>query len=573
MMMIRLHFGPQDDTGGDPHNDPTRIGFAAGHEDTRRMSPSGQLPSSAAIPSPQFDGKIPAPSLDARIGQALGPYVVEKVLARGGMGVVYLAVDLGLSRKVALKLMLKDALADGDAAARFQREARATASLAHPNIASVYMVGLAEDGSPYLAMEFVDGGSLLEVIRKRTPVGYSQAADWMAQAAEGLRAAHKQGIIHRDIKPGNMMVSTTGVLKLVDFGLAKVMFDDNYRTVEGTVLGTPKYMSPEQGQGRQLDFKSDIYSLGATFYHILTGRPPFEADTPVQVLFKHATAQLVPMRSIVPTIPIEWDTVVARCMRKDPNDRYEHYEDLIGDLRTLRLQTMAQEQGPVIGADGTNSYSHSAHSTGSIPSLPSLPSLHDVSGVRPSAEPLLTPITYEAAPPIPTMYKIGFGIAAVFVLALATHAAMTISEGSDDELASGGEDGTSYLPLLIERVLKEPASRERKDDPDYIAFRSTQLILSEFHGAIRTYASTEGSPPGNLTILVENDLVEKIFDSDSETAEPLDGWRQRLIYSSYRKEVRSPGIDKLPNTEDDIYIEEDGRVIIPDIYSVYTNSL
>ena len=102
-------------------------------------------------------------------------------------------------------------------------------------------------------------------------------------------AAHKQGIIHRDIKPGNMMVSTAGLLKLVDFGLAKVMFDDNYRTVEGTVLGTPKYMSPEQGQGRQLDFKSDIYSLGATFYHILTGRPPFEADTSVQVLFKPAT--------------------------------------------------------------------------------------------------------------------------------------------------------------------------------------------------------------------------------------------------------------------------------------------
>jgi len=573
MMKDRNIFGPQDDTGGDPHNDPTRIGFAAGHEDTRRMTPSGQLPSSAAIPAPSFEPGPSIPTVDARVGQALGPYVVERVLARGGMGVVYLAADLALSRKVALKLMLKDALADKDASARFQREARATASLIHPNIAAVYMVGVAEDGSPYLSMEYVDGGSLLEVIRKRIPVTYSQAADWMAQAAEGLRAAHKQGIIHRDIKPGNMMVSSSGALKLVDFGLAKVMFDDNYRTVEGTVLGTPKYMSPEQGQGRQLDFKSDIYSLGATFYHILTGRPPFEADSSVQVLFKHATAQLVPMRSIVPSIPIEWDNVIARCMRKDPNDRYEHYEDLIGDLRTLRLQTMAQEQGPVLAADGTNAVSQAMRSTNSVPSVPSLPSLHDVSAVRPTAEPLLTPITYEAAPPIPLTYKIGFAIAAVIVLGLATHAAITVAGNSDGSASAGGEDGRTYLPMLIERVLKEPASRGRKDDQDYIAFRSTQLILSEFHGAIRSYVDTEGSAPGNLTILVEKELVEKIFDLDSETGEPLDGWRHRLIYSSYRKEVRSPGIDQLPNTEDDIYIEEDGRVVIPDIYSVYTNSL
>lgn len=573
MTPIRVHLGPQDDTGGDPHNDPTRIGFAGAHEDTRRMGPSGQLPSSAAIPGPVFDGGKAPPDLDARIGKVLGPYVVEKVLARGGMGVVYLAKDPGLNRSVALKLMLKDALADGDASARFQREARATASLTHPNIASVYMVGLAEDGSPFLAMEFVDGGSLLEVIRKRTPVGYSQAADWMAQAAEGLRAAHKQGIIHRDIKPGNMMVSTTGALKLVDFGLAKVMFDDHYRTVEGTVLGTPKYMSPEQGQGRQLDFKSDIYSLGATFYHILTGRPPFEADTSVQVLFKHATAQLVPMRSIVPTIPIEWDNVISRCMRKDPNDRYQHYEDLIGDLRTLRLQTMAQEQGPVLGADGTNSFSQDARSTGSMPSLPSLPSLHDVSGVRPTMEPLLTPITYEEAPPIPWFYKAAFAVAAVFVLGLSIHAAVTISGRSEEGTSSGDGDGTSQLVLLGERILKEPGSRGRKGDKDYIAFRSTLMILDAFHGAIRTHVANEGSPPGNLTQLVEAELVESIFDSDSETGEPLDGWRQRLVYSSYRKEVRSPGIDLLPNTEDDIYIEEDGRLVVPDIYSAFQNSL
>ncbi len=170
--------------------------------------------------------------------------------------------------------MEKRLITDGDAVKRFEREARACAAVQHRNIASVYLVGLTEDGLPFLGMEYVDGGSLMHAIRNKVPLTFSQIARIMEEVAAALQAAHKQNVVHRDIKPANIMLTKTGEAKLVDFGLAKIFFEDSYVTQEGMVLGTPSYMAPEQGRGRPVDHRADIYSFGATFYHLIVGRPP-----------------------------------------------------------------------------------------------------------------------------------------------------------------------------------------------------------------------------------------------------------------------------------------------------------
>lgn len=543
------------------HDAPTRVErVSAHHEDTRRIG----APSHAPIPSPAFDGGATSVQLDSRVGSQVGPYIVERVLARGGMGVVYLANDPGLRRRVAIKLMLKDQLADEDAARRFQREARASAALSHANIASVFMVGTDGDGSPFLAMEYLDGGSLLDVIRKRTPVSYSQAADFMAQAAEGLRAAHKQGIIHRDIKPGNLMLTAGGVLKVVDFGLAKVMFDDTYRTVEGTVLGTPKYMSPEQGQGRNLDFRSDVYSLGASFYHLITGRPPFEAETSVQIMFKHASSPLVPMRSLVPTVPIEWDNVIARCMRKEPGDRYQSYEDLISDLRAVRLQTMAQESGPILGADGVAAGGRA--SSPSVAMIPGPPSVKDVSrlgtGVFSSVQSpgSLPPAGMHPgrAPQMPLAYKLAFAIGAVVVL-LASIKLALMAEGSGPgegaAAAVATEDGKLFggMTVLFENIVEDTGvkSRTSKPDQNYVSYRATTKIMEDLVYALRSHR-IEHEAPGRLYELIERKLVSTPMNVDPASGDIYDGWGNPLMYSPYREEIRSYGLDGQPNTEDDL---------------------
>ncbi len=549
--------------GPDAHDAPTRVERVTGHhEDTRRFD----APSNAPIPSPAFEAVAAAGAqADSRIGTSVGPYVVERVLARGGMGVVYLAHDPGLRRKVAIKLMLKDQMGDEDAARRFQREARASAALSHANIASVFLVGTDGDGSPFMAMEFLSGGSLLDLIRKRTPVTFSQSADFMAQAAEGLRAAHKQGIIHRDIKPGNLMLTGDGSLKVVDFGLAKVMFDDTYRTVEGTVLGTPKYMSPEQGQGRNLDFRSDVYSLGASFYHLITGRPPFEAETSVQIMFKHASSPLVPMRSLIPTVPIEWDNVIARCMRKEPGDRYQSYEDLISDLRVVRLQTMAQETGPIIGADGAAPGPRA--SSPSLAMIPGPPSLREVSRVGTSvfgpaggqSSGSSTQVSLGHAPRMPLAYKVAFGVGAVIVLLASVKIALMAEGGGDTPTggasATGGSDGRHQggMSVLFENIVEETGVRNRssKPDPNYVSYRATVKIMEDLAYALRSYR-IEHDAPGRLYDLVERGLVSTPMNISPESGEIYDGWGNPLMYSPFREEIQSIGLDGQANTGDDL---------------------
>jgi len=266
-------------------------------------------------------------------GELMGPYRITGFVGEGGMGSVYSAVDTSLQREVAIKVLSRQLLSKKDFVTRFSREARAIARLNHPNIVQIYYTG-DHDGLPYYAMEMISGGSLDELKgdKKITP---DLAVELMLQSAKGLSAAFDGGVIHRDIKPSNLMLDNTGRLKITDFGLAKTVEVDSSITHTGTIIGTPYYMSPEQGEGRGMDERADIYSLGATFYHLLTGSPPFEADSPIGIILKHVNDKLPSLVQKNSEVPEPLAAVIETMMAKDPANRHESYASLINELESL----------------------------------------------------------------------------------------------------------------------------------------------------------------------------------------------------------------------------------------------
>jgi serine/threonine-protein kinase len=251
-------------------------------------------------------------------------------LGAGGMGEVWKARDPELDRLLAVKLVARDPRV-ANHEERFRREARAAAAVAHPNVAQVYFAGVHE-GRLFYAMELVRGRSLGELLVEHGHLSGSRCVGWLRQACEGLRAAQQVGVIHRDIKPSNLMVEESGRLKIVDFGLARRLDVDITLTRAGVVMGTPSYMSPEQAHGSDLDHRSDIYSLGATFYHLLAGEPPFVAPTAMEVLRAHLTAPLPPLRSRNPAVPEAVARVVERMLAKEPADRFQGYDEVLAAL-------------------------------------------------------------------------------------------------------------------------------------------------------------------------------------------------------------------------------------------------
>jgi serine/threonine protein kinase len=297
---------------------PTRSG-AAGSS----VSPGGRM--------------LPVRVQDTPFGR-LGEYEIEKLLGQGGMGQVFLARDPRLNRPVAVKTLLPEFAAARAMAERFVREARSAGALTHPNVVQVYMAGV--DGTtPYFAMEFVEGKSLKDVIAEEGAVPAARALDYAIQAAKGLRAAAEKKIIHRDIKPGNLMLDRSGVVKIADFGLAKNVESDLALTQTGALIGSPYYMSPEQGAGQPATFQSDIYSLGATLWHMLAGKPPFEASTPVSVLMKHTAEPLPRPEKIAAIGNGQVHRVLTKMMAKKPQDRHASYDELIDELERLYLET------------------------------------------------------------------------------------------------------------------------------------------------------------------------------------------------------------------------------------------
>jgi serine/threonine-protein kinase len=266
-----------------------------------------------------------------------GRYELHRRLARGGMADVYLARDQLLDRPVAVKVLFPEFATDPSFVARFRREAQAAANLTHPNIVSVYDWG--EEGETYfIVMEYVEGRSLAEIIRTEGPLHPQRAADIAADIAAALGFAHRNGVVHRDIKPGNVLIAPTGQVKVADFGIARATdaaVEENL-TQTGAVMGTATYFSPEQAQGLPLDPRSDLYALGVVLYEMVTGRPPYTGDNPVAIAYKHVQEKPAPPRSANGDVPPELEAIILRLLAKDPAHRYPSAEDLRADLRRFR---------------------------------------------------------------------------------------------------------------------------------------------------------------------------------------------------------------------------------------------
>ena len=258
-----------------------------------------------------------------------GRYLIVRKLGTGGMANVYLAEDKELGRQVAIKILDDRHAQDSQFVERFRREATNAAGLSHPNIVSIYDRGEAE-GTYYIAMEYLDGRTLKELILRRGPAPVTTAIDYTRQILAALRFAHKNGIVHRDIKPHNVLVDSEGRLKVTDFGIARA--GASQMTEAGSIIGTAQYLSPEQAKGAPVNQTSDIYSVGIVLYELLTGAVPYSGDTPVEIAMKHLSQVPEPPSTLEPEVPHEVDAIVLRSLAKDPADRYQSAEEMDADL-------------------------------------------------------------------------------------------------------------------------------------------------------------------------------------------------------------------------------------------------
>src|SRR5579872_4830957 len=292
------------------------------------------------------------------IGDKLGPYIIQALLGSGGMGEVYRARDSRLGRTVAIKVLPEDK-SDPDRKRRFVEEAKSASAMNHPNIAALY--DIANDGDiDFLVMEYVDGEPLNRLIAGGK-VTQKLALQYGIEIAGALAAAHRIGVVHRDIKPGNIMISAAGAVKILDFGLAKLVpqtvaqdqstqtLDDHpFKTAEGAIMGTASYMSPEQASGGTVDRRSDIFSFGLVLYEMLTGRQAFTGKSTLEVISAVLKDEPAALRTIRPEVPASLDAIVRRCLRKDPARRFQHIDDARVELIEVAEGGDADEPVPLV---------------------------------------------------------------------------------------------------------------------------------------------------------------------------------------------------------------------------------
>jgi serine/threonine-protein kinase len=263
-----------------------------------------------------------------------GRYELHRRLGRGGMAEVYLARDQLLDRPVAVKVLFPALATDAGFVERFRREAQAAANLQHPNIVSVFDWGEA-NGTYFIVMEYVEGLTLAETLRDEGRLHPDRAAEITADIAAALGFAHRNGVVHRDVKPGNVLITRDGGVKVADFGIARAISDssDQNLTKTGSVMGTATYFSPEQARGAPVDPRSDLYSLGVVLYEMITGRPPFSGDSAVAIAYKHVQENPVPPRRVDPSLPETLEAITLKTLAKNPANRYPSAQDLRADLR------------------------------------------------------------------------------------------------------------------------------------------------------------------------------------------------------------------------------------------------
>ena len=291
------------------------------------------------------------------VGRQVGPYKIHSLLGVGGMGEVYLAQDPRLDRAVALKILPAELASDPDRIRRFIREARAASGLKHPNVATIYEIGKSDEFH-FIAMEYVEGQTLANKISGR-PLPIAEIVDIGIQVADALDEAHRKGITHRDIKPANLMLTSREQVKILDFGLAKVARPEGQalgsdistvmKTETGVVMGTVQYMSPEQVLGKEVDHRTDIFSLGVVLYEMATGRLPFTGTSSSETMDRVLHGQPEAIARFNYDVPAELDRIIRKCLEKDRERRYQSARELLIDLKNLKRDS---DSGKAAGSQG-----------------------------------------------------------------------------------------------------------------------------------------------------------------------------------------------------------------------------
>jgi serine/threonine-protein kinase len=371
-----------------------------------------------------------------------GRYKVIRKLGAGGMANVYLAEDQELGRRVAIKILNDRHANDEQFVERFRREAKNAAALSHPNVVAIYDRGDAE-GTYYIAMEYLDGRSLKELIISRGPAPVNVAIEYARQILSALRVAHRHGIVHRDIKPHNVLVDSEGRVKVTDFGIARA--GTSQMTEAGSIVGTAQYLSPEQARGSGVDQRSDLYSLGIVLYELLTGTVPFNGDTPVEIAMKHLSQTPDPPSVTRPDLPREIDLVVTRALAKDPDDRYQSAEEMDADLDRVA-------RGAAVSAETEESATMIMRAPQTLPGPTSATAATMIQRPRGAAMPPQPPVYYDLEEPIHRRPIWPWFAALLFVIGAALGGWFLYSQISD-KLASNA-------PLPVELYLnmrEEPA--------------------------------------------------------------------------------------------------------------------
>jgi hypothetical protein len=365
--------------------------------------------------------------MDPLIGRMLGPYRVIARIGEGGMAIVYRAYQESLGRYVAVKVLRGELAHDPEFTTRFRREALAAARLSHPNILPVYDAGTAE-GLSYIVMDFAEAGSLKDVIAQG-PLPPEQAVDLAAQLADALDYAHRQGLVHRDIKPGNILIAQDGRPLISDFGIARAAFDSMRLTRTSALIGTPEYMAPEQAEGQPLDGRADLYALGIVLYEMLTGRVPFSTNTPAATLYKQVHESPPPVRQLNTLVPAWLEQVVDRALAKRPEDRYQQGRDMAAALRRA---------APLLGAAST----------------PPLATLPGAAAIPARQAPLPEPRAAGSAGPRRGLIWALLGVIAVLLLALVAGSVYLLAGGAD---GAAGQDTPLPTMAIVEAARLPPA--------------------------------------------------------------------------------------------------------------------
>ncbi|MBS1955321.1 MAG: serine/threonine protein kinase [Cyanobacteria bacterium SZAS-4] len=326
---------------------------SCGEEDTHKPfgnvklveTETAAIAATPATPAPPKKPELPA---DANVGRKIADrYEIRGVIGEGGMSTVYRVHDSVLDKTLALKMLRKEFILNETSIKRFEQEAKAVRSLTHPHLATVYDHGRSEDGSPYLVMDYIEGDSLAELLKKEIFLDVPRALAISLQICTAVSYAHEHGVIHRDLKPENIILTNAGAdfdfVKLIDFGIAKFDSENGLSTQRvtqtGEIFGSPLYMSPEQCMGYPLDVRSDVYSLGCVMYELVTGKPPLAGENPVQTIFKHLNEMPAPLSVEFKqlNVPRGFEVLVMKALQKKPEDRYQTVEELRRDLRLVWL--------------------------------------------------------------------------------------------------------------------------------------------------------------------------------------------------------------------------------------------